>query len=186
LELVGRGIVAQDPIHFGAAAVEEEDGGSGLDLELLEQLVAELLLAVGPQEDEILVQEILELGVAVVLLTQQYAAPSATAVEVDQDQLVLALGLGHGLVQGALEPGLGGRQRSEDKHHDKEGEMFFHGCLAGIIFHARRGTQYPFPDFLGPAHWIDPKKRRRALCPGKGTRKGKGGHRKVSPFGDTR
>jgi hypothetical protein len=100
-----------------------------LDLELLEQLVAELVFAVGPQKNEILGEEILIFGMAVILLTQQYAAPSATAVEIDQDQLVLALGLGHGLVQGALEPILGRGERGEDEHHE-QGKEFFHVCTS--------------------------------------------------------
>ena len=57
------------------------------------------LLGDGPEEDEILVQEGVELGVVVELLTEQFAAPSGVGVEVDENQLVLDLGLGDCLVQ---------------------------------------------------------------------------------------
>jgi len=70
-------------------------------------MVAEGIGGIGPGEDEIAVEEGFELGVGVKLLTQQYAAPSASAEEVEQDQLVFGLGFGDRVVQGPFEPGLG-------------------------------------------------------------------------------
>jgi hypothetical protein len=69
-----------------------------------------------PEQDEISVQEVLELGIFVELLTQQFAGPSGVRIKVNEDQLVIALGLGHGFVQGSLEPALGRGQGGEDKH----------------------------------------------------------------------
>ena len=42
--------------------------------------------------------------VAVELLIQQYAAPSAIREEVDQNQLALIFGGGNSIIQAALEP----------------------------------------------------------------------------------
>jgi hypothetical protein len=86
------------------------------------------LLGDSPEEDEILVQESVELGIVVKLLTEQFAGPSGVGVKVDEDQLVLDLGFGNGLVQGALEPVLRRSHGGEDKHHEQE-KCFFHSCL---------------------------------------------------------
>jgi hypothetical protein len=80
-------------------------------------LIADFLIPVGAEEDEMGVQEILEFRIGVKLLTQQSAAPSAAGVEIDEDELVLGLGFGHGLVQRAVEPALGRSGGSEDKDH---------------------------------------------------------------------
>jgi hypothetical protein len=69
-----------------------------------------------PEQDEIGVQEVLELGIFIELLTQQFATPSGVRIKINEDQLVIALGLGHGFVQGSLEPALGRGQGGEDKH----------------------------------------------------------------------
>jgi hypothetical protein len=80
---------------------------------------------VGPKEDEMGVEIRMELGVGVVLLTEQLADPSAPAVEIDEDQLILGLRLGDGLVERSFEPGLGRGYGCEDEHHGKA-ESFFH------------------------------------------------------------
>ena len=70
----------------------------------------------------------MELGVMEKLLTQQSARASATAVEIQEDELVLAPGLGHGLFQRTVEPILsqsGGSKNEEDR----KGKGFFHVCL---------------------------------------------------------
>jgi hypothetical protein len=67
------------------------------------------------------VEIFLELGVGVVLLTEQLAGPSASAVEIDENQLVLGFGFGHGLVQGSLKPVLGRSERGQDK--DKRSDL---------------------------------------------------------------
>jgi hypothetical protein len=66
----------------------------------------------------------LELRVGVVLLTEQLAGPSASAVEIDENQLVLGFGFGHGLVQGSLEPVLGRSERGQDEDKRKDEESF--------------------------------------------------------------
>jgi len=70
----------------------------------------------------------MELGVMVKLLTQQSAAASATAVEIHEDELVLALGLGRGLLQRTVEPVLGQSGGSENEE-DRKGKGFSHVCL---------------------------------------------------------
>jgi hypothetical protein len=69
-----------------------------------------------PEQDEIGVQEVLELGIIIELLTQQFTAPSGVRIKINEDQLVIDLGLGHRFVQGSLEPALGRGQGGEDKH----------------------------------------------------------------------
>jgi hypothetical protein len=52
----------------------------------------------GPEEHEIRIQKILEFGIFVELLTQQFTAPSGIGVKIDENQLVIALGFGYCLV----------------------------------------------------------------------------------------
>jgi hypothetical protein len=89
-----------------------------MDRELVEHDLALRFLRVNPVEDEILGQEVLELGVVVKLLTQQFTARSSVGVEIEEDQLVIGFGLGVRLVQGTLEPFqvLGERRGGEHKH----------------------------------------------------------------------
>jgi hypothetical protein len=87
-----------------------------LDAEFLEDGIALRLLNGGPENDEILLEEILEFGVFKKLLTEQSAAPSGVGREVEQDFFVFGLGRGHGFVQGALEKDLGRSQRGQKKH----------------------------------------------------------------------
>jgi hypothetical protein len=79
----------------------------------------------GSEEDEILFEEVSELGIFVKLLTQQFAAPSGVGVKIDEDQLVIAFGFGRRLVQGSLEPCLG-RSRASERKHEGQSEEFFH------------------------------------------------------------
>ena len=67
----------------------------------------------------------MEFRVVVKLLTQQFTATSGVGVKIDEDQLVIAFGLGYRLVQGALEPILGRSHRGERKHQER-GKEFFH------------------------------------------------------------
>lgn len=80
---------------------------------------------VGPEENEMGVEIGMELGVGVVLLTEQLAGPSASGVKIEEDQLVLGFRLGDGLVERSFEPGLGRGCGCEDEHHGKA-ESFFH------------------------------------------------------------
>jgi hypothetical protein len=70
-------------------------------------LIADVFGAVGAVEDEIRVEERLEFGIAVELLTQQFTGPSARGVKIEKDELVFGFGLGHRLVKRSFEPGLG-------------------------------------------------------------------------------
>jgi hypothetical protein len=76
-----------------------------------------------------LVQEVLELGILEKLLTQQSTARSATRVEIEEDLLVFRPGLGHGFVEGALVPILGGRGRRHEQNQRRYGSDFLHGDL---------------------------------------------------------
>jgi hypothetical protein len=79
----------------------------GLDTEFFEDGVAFRLLNGGPENDETLLKEILELGVFEELLTEQFATPSGVGREVEENFFVFGLGRGKGFVQGALEIDLG-------------------------------------------------------------------------------
>jgi hypothetical protein len=87
-----------------------------MDGKFLKERIPLFIIPVGAVEDEILVQEILEFRILVKLLTQQSAAPSTTPEEIEEDQLVLALGLGHGLVKRALEPILGRAEGGDEEN----------------------------------------------------------------------
>jgi hypothetical protein len=86
-----------------------------VDRELLKKRVPLFFVPVGAVENERRVQEVLEFRILVKLLTQQSAAPSTPRVEIKQDQLVLGLGLGDGLVEWALEPILGRGERADEE-----------------------------------------------------------------------
>jgi hypothetical protein len=100
-ELVGRRSVADDPVDFLAVLVDEELGRRRVDAELLVDRIPDLVAAGSPIEDDVVVEKIGVLGIVVELLNQQFAGPSATREEVDEDELVLLLGLGQRLVEGA-------------------------------------------------------------------------------------
>ena len=108
-----------------------------MDGEFFEERVPLFFIPVGTVEDEIFVQEVLEFWILVKLLTQQSAAPSTTREEIEEDPFVLALGLGHGLVDRALEPVLGRGERGDKENDRKKSERFLHGVLT--VIHYRRG-----------------------------------------------
>jgi hypothetical protein len=87
-----------------------------MDGELLEDFIPLFFVPVGAVEDKILVQEILEFRILIKLLTQQSAAPSTTRVEIEEDPFVLALGLGHGLIERAFVPILGRGERGDEEN----------------------------------------------------------------------
>ncbi|NTV81316.1 MAG: hypothetical protein HGA24_07835, partial [Candidatus Aminicenantes bacterium] len=99
-ELVGRRSVADDPVDLFPVLVDEELGRRRPDVESLIGRVAVLFAPGGAIEDDALVEEIGVFGIVVELLNQQFAASSATREEVDEDELVLFLGLGQRLVEG--------------------------------------------------------------------------------------
>jgi len=114
------------PVDLGAVRAEEHGRRRAIDLETLENFLSGLFSGRGPVEDEIFGQKLMKLGIVVELLTQQYAASSATRVEIDQDQLFFALGLGNGLVHGPLEPDLAGGRGNENNNRHKSQACFFH------------------------------------------------------------
>jgi hypothetical protein len=74
-------------------------------------------------EDEILGQEVLELGIVVKLLTQQFTAPSGVGGKIEEKGLVIDFGLGERLVQGPFEPhGVLGERRGGEHKHDGQDE----------------------------------------------------------------
>jgi len=81
-----------------------------------------------------LVQEIMKFRILVKLLTQQSAARSTTREEIEEDPFVLAFGLGHGLVERALEPVLSRGKRGDKENDRKEGERFLHRDLTPINY----------------------------------------------------
>jgi len=90
---------------------------------LVEDELPGRFLGVDLNQDEIVGQEVLELGVVVKLLTQQFTARSGVGGKIEEEGLVIGFGLGERLVQGSLEPHgvLGERRRGEHKHDDQNG-----------------------------------------------------------------
>jgi hypothetical protein len=129
-ELVGRRAVADDPVDLLAVLVDEELGRRPADLESLEDGVPDLVAARGPVDDDVIVEEIGVFGIVVELLNQQSAAPSATRVEVDEDELVLFLCLGQRLFERAREDRgrLGGGEGGDEEEAGDRSE-FLHEAL---------------------------------------------------------
>jgi hypothetical protein len=94
-----------------------------MDGVLVEDELPGWFLGVDLIEDEILGQEVLELGVIVKLLTQQFTARSGVGGKIEKKGLVVDFGFGERLVQGPLEPHgvLGERRGGEHKHEEKDG-----------------------------------------------------------------
>jgi hypothetical protein len=147
LVILGRRRIADEPVDLGALAIEDERRRRAADSEPLEDRGSRRLRVVGENEDEMLIEKGMELGVAVKLLTQQSAASSATAVEIDQDELILALGLGHGLIDRPVEPALG-RGGGSENQEDRKGEGFFHICLLPHYSIVGDGRSITGPAFL--------------------------------------
>jgi len=77
MEILRRRAVAVDPVDFVAVSVQEEEKRRPEDAVFGEVLFAYFVSPAGPIQDEIIFEELSELGIAVILLTQQFAAPSA-------------------------------------------------------------------------------------------------------------
>jgi hypothetical protein len=101
------------PIDLAAVGAEDERCRRGCDPELPENSGPARSPVFGPDQDEIFIQKILKLGIGVKLLTQQDAGPSASGVEIDDDELVFGFGFGDGLIHRAREPILGGGHHGE-------------------------------------------------------------------------
>jgi len=132
-EFVGRWSVADDPVDLFPVLVDEELRGRRVDVVLLVDGVAVLVAAAGAVEDDVLVEEIGVFGVVVELLNQQFAGPSATRVEVDEDEFVLFLGLGQRLVEGSGEDrGRLGGGEGGDEEEAGDNREFLHAALLGV------------------------------------------------------
>jgi hypothetical protein len=133
VELVRRGLVPPDPVDLLPLAVEEEEERRPGDGVLPVDGFARPVVPLDPEEDESFGQKGGVVRVFVVLLTQQEAAPSAArGEEVEEEELVLGLGFGQGVVERPLEPGdLGRKDRGREKQEEKEGDdsHFFHPNL---------------------------------------------------------
>jgi hypothetical protein len=73
---------------------------------LIEYFIPLLIASIGEEGNEIGIQKFLKLGIFKKLLTQQSTGPSATRVEINQNQLFLTLCFGQGLVKTSLKPDL--------------------------------------------------------------------------------
>jgi hypothetical protein len=139
---IGRRPVADDPVDLLPVPVEDEDGRRRLDPEAGENGFPGEVAAGGAVEDESLREEVGELGVLVNLLDQQVAASSAASlVEIDEDELVLLLGLGQGLVERALQERrrlAGGHGRDEE--NSGECCQLFHAGLHTRMVVTRKYT----------------------------------------------
>jgi len=81
VELIGWGAITADPVDFLPVPVDEkQERGSG-DIESLKNRVSGFVSSRRPVEDEILFEEFAVFRIVVVLLTQQYTAPSAARGE---------------------------------------------------------------------------------------------------------
>jgi hypothetical protein len=134
LEILRGRIIAEDPIDLGAVRVDEEDRRGGPDAELVENDFSVRLLRRGLEQDEILGQVVLILGVFEELLTEQFAAPSRIGVEIEEQLLVLGLGLGQGFVERALEEVILGEGRGGEKKKRGNDDDFFHAHLRPGIY----------------------------------------------------
>jgi hypothetical protein len=138
VELIRRGFIASNPIDFVSVAVEEEEERSSGDGILPEDGFAGEVASKRPVENEFIGEKRGVFRILVVLLTQQYAAPSAArGEEVEEEELSLGFGLGQGLVERAREPSdLGRENRGREKEKEKEGDdrRFFHAFLLEAEF----------------------------------------------------
>jgi hypothetical protein len=81
VEFIGRGAIATDPVDLLSVPIDEkQERGSG-DIESFENRISGFVSSRRPVEDEILFEEFAVFRVVVVLLTQQYTAPSAARGE---------------------------------------------------------------------------------------------------------
>jgi hypothetical protein len=130
VKFIGRGAIAADPVDLLSGPVQEkQEWGSG-DIESLEDRIAGFVSSGRPVENKMIVQELSVFRVVVVLLAQQYTAPSAArGEEIQQQQLPLGLRLGQGIVDRAREPSLGREKGGGEKQNKRKGKNFFHETL---------------------------------------------------------
>lgn len=145
MKRTGGRTVAVDPIDFVAVAVEKKKERRPADAEPAKNLLAGLVPPAGPVQDEVFLEIFRELRLAVILLTQQFAASSAArGEEIQEEELSLGFGPGQGIIDRTREPGLGGNHGREEQDAD-ESESFFH-VIPLIEFPSLRKQKYRFPN----------------------------------------
>jgi hypothetical protein len=101
-ELFRRRLVAGDPVDLLSVPVEEEEKGGAADAEPFDQTLARDIASAGPIKDEVLLEELGELGDIVELLDQQLTVASAVFLEeVEEQQLPARLGPGQRILERA-------------------------------------------------------------------------------------
>jgi hypothetical protein len=139
LEVLRRRIVAEDPIDLRSVRIEEKNRRGRPDAEFVEDGLSVGLLGCGLEEDEILGQVILILGVFEELLTEQFAAPSRIRIEIEEQLLVLGLGLSQRFVEGTFKKVvLGESDGGEEKKRGNNGD-FFHAAPPRKLYANTRG-----------------------------------------------
>ena len=134
LEILRGRTIADDPVDLRAVRVDKENCRGGPNAELVENDFSVGFLGCGLEQDEILGQVFLILGVFEELLTEQFAAPSRIGVEIEEQLLVLGLGLGQGFVERALEEVVLGEGRRGEKKKCGNDNDFFHVHLRPGIY----------------------------------------------------
>jgi hypothetical protein len=167
VELRRRRRVGVDPVDLVPVPVEEQEERRPLDLVLLEDLLAGLGAPVSAVEDEVLLEEFLVGGVGIILLDQQFAGPSAAfLVEIEEQELVVGLRLGQGLLDRPGEPGLaeGGGGRHGKGENQSAG--FFH---LDLLVQELKPKHFSCPEvYPRPSAHVNRDQRPRRGRPGKG------------------
>lgn len=126
MKFLGRPRIARDPIDLGAVGAEKEQERRARDGIPLIKLLAGDVAAERTEEDEMIVEELGVFWIVIVLLTQQYAVPSAGLGEkINEQRLPRRFRRGQGVFERALVPGLR-REEDREKHDGGENEQFFH------------------------------------------------------------
>lgn len=124
-EFFGRRLVAGDPVDLLSVPVQEEEYRSAAYAEPLDQALARDIPPPGSKEDEILFEELGELGLIVKLLDQQLTVPSTVLLEkVEKQELARGLSFGLGVFERPCLPILAeGRADSEGREQNYEGPL---------------------------------------------------------------
>jgi len=81
MKILRRSGIPAKPVDFFSVSVEKEQKRCAGNAEFFINGFPDQISPGGPVQDEILFEELAELGIAVILLTQQFAAPSAARGE---------------------------------------------------------------------------------------------------------
>jgi hypothetical protein len=118
MELLRRSRIPGNPIELGPVRLDEKKERRALDVESGKDLFAGDSAADGPIKNEMIAENFGVRRIFIVLLTQQYAVPSAGLGEkVDEQGLSLGFGFGQGVVERARDPVLG---RENDGDYEQQ------------------------------------------------------------------